>query len=201
MDFNKFLKENKKTVTLTALAILLVSVVLILGNVRLLLLLAAIFIGMLLSKMLIIHEYGVSAAYFLLFGVVYVFGPMFGFLLSLLVGSVQVWLAPKKTPIDFCLSKDVGSAPRQSLLLMGATLGIWGLMMLFGKVWILGNLVMVYMGVLIFFWVVLYDIVRAFFTPIPLGKVALVVAVSMFFNFQLVAFFGLKYITWLGGFL
>ena len=62
MNFEEFFKENKKVIVLTTACVLVVVGVFSLGNPRVAPLLLGLFVAMLLSKMLVLHEYGVDAS-------------------------------------------------------------------------------------------------------------------------------------------
>jgi len=184
-------------------ALLIISIVVLLFtpkiNTTLYFSLLLLSIAILVSKILVVNEYGVSVTYFLYFGIVFARGPITAIIIALLTGAAQAMLATRSTPIDFCIKKDVNTAIRQTGMLIGVALALVFLNWFRGPVWIMNHLVFVYMGILILFWVLIYDVPRMILGILPVGRVSAIIAVSMLINWKLVEIFGVKYISWLVG--
>jgi hypothetical protein len=156
-------------------------------------------IAILFSRMFVGTEYGISVAYFLFFGIAFGVGWWVGLLVAVLTGVAQSLLSTQETPIDFCLRKDVGTAIRQTIRfgLVAITLGVLSWFM--GSSWMMQNLILVYLGMLVVFWVILYDVPRLVLGTTPVGKVVALVTMSLLINWKLIEIFGVKYIGWLSG--
>ncbi|MDP7282174.1 MAG: hypothetical protein QF475_00850 [Candidatus Undinarchaeales archaeon] len=156
-------------------------------------------VAIIFSRMFVGTEYGISISYFLFFGIAVGNGVVIGLLVAILTGIAQGVLSTRETPIDFCLRKDVGTAVRQTMRFGLVTIAIGVLSWLRGPNWIMQNLIFVYLGLLIVFWVILYDVPRIVLGTAPIGKVVALVTMSLLINWKLIEIFGVRYITWLGG--
>tara|TARA_Y100000310_G_scaffold300031_1_gene335385 strand:+ start:2601 stop:3212 length:612 start_codon:yes stop_codon:yes gene_type:complete len=156
-------------------------------------------IAILFSRMFVGTEYGISVAYFLFFGIAFGINWWVGLLVAVLTGVAQSLLSTRETPIDFCLRKDVGTAVRQTIRfgLVSVALGVMGWFM--GPGWMMQNLILVYLGLLVVFWVILYDVPRLVLGTAPVWKVVALVTMSLLINWKLIEIFGMRYIGWLAG--
>jgi len=170
------------------------------GTINAYLFLILLTIAIVFSKISVANQYGVSLSYFLYFGLVVVYGPLIGFLVAVAMCGIQLWIAMHQTPIDFMIHKSATSTIRQTFLYIGVCIGILVLMHFYGVQWILANHMKVYMGLLILLWVVISDMLRMIFTPMPRGQVIAMICFSMVINWNLGKYLVLKYIAWLGGF-
>ena len=100
--------------------------------------------------------------------------------------------------MDFCLKKDVNTAIRQTMMLIGVAITVAIMNYYNGPGWIMNHLMFVYMGILILFWVLIYDVPRVMMGILPVGKVSMIIAISMLINWKLIEVFGVKYVSWLG---
>jgi 1,4-dihydroxy-2-naphthoate octaprenyltransferase len=68
-----------------------------------------------------------------------------------------------------------------------------------GPGWMMQNLILVYLGLLVVFWVILYDVPRLVLGTAPVWKVVALVTMSLLINWKLIEIFGMRYIGWLAG--